>query len=246
MCILIHVPKGKDVSNKKIKNCWANNPDGGGFVYASAGKLHVYKNLSSVRKYIKAYRDAKAANNVDFLLHFRIGTSGKTDRRNCHPFMVGRNLAFAHNGVLDIQTHKDAKGRNDTRIFRDEVLRKLPENWQYNAGIMNALSLATAGSKMAFISAAGKVSFLHKNKGHVLDGVWYSNETYKSAQVRYVRNYYDYDAPGAYGSSVYGTAYPVERYVDVCEFCGVKLITLEEHYERLCCFCLEAQEAAVD
>ena len=43
MCIAIYKPKGNTISKDTLKNCFDNNPDGSGFMYAQNDKLVVKK-----------------------------------------------------------------------------------------------------------------------------------------------------------------------------------------------------------
>jgi len=56
MCIIAIQPKTKKISNSILKNCWDNNDDGAGIMYAIDGKiivrkeLHSFDNLFNIKK----------------------------------------------------------------------------------------------------------------------------------------------------------------------------------------------------
>lgn len=78
-----------------LYQAYRRNHNGCGFV--SDG--HFYKGLNFQTFYQKLQRVS-----VDemCIIHFRLATHGSVCDENCHPFMYG-DLAFAHNGILNIQ-----------------------------------------------------------------------------------------------------------------------------------------------
>ena len=101
MCIAITKPAGVKPDYKAYQNGYDRNPDGWGFAVPDRHKKSVIirKNTTSFKdfwKQFKPFRDRPA------LVHFRIKTHGVVEKRNCHPFRVGSDLAMIHNGQLDI------------------------------------------------------------------------------------------------------------------------------------------------
>ena len=51
MCIIAIKPIGIKMPNiKTIENCWYNNPDGAGFMYAKESNVYIEKGLYEVEK----------------------------------------------------------------------------------------------------------------------------------------------------------------------------------------------------
>ena len=98
MCIAIYKPKDVTISKAALQRCFVANPDGAGFMFAEDNQLHTYKGYFSFKNFYKAYQkhETKQA-----LVHFRIKTHGKTNKQNCHPFLVNDRLGFIHNGIIN-------------------------------------------------------------------------------------------------------------------------------------------------
>jgi predicted glutamine amidotransferase len=72
-------------------------------IYTNNGQIKVFKEMTNFDRFYKEYAKQRKANKgSNFVLHFRIATSGKIDKTNCHPFAVNKNLAFVHNGIISI------------------------------------------------------------------------------------------------------------------------------------------------
>ena len=128
MCIAINCDKGARITKEHFMNSWENNPDGFGMLWADQGKLLSWKTLTDPEKAYENYiRIAdQVGDKSEMVLHFRIGTHGGKNMSNCHPFYVNENLAFVHNGMLDINIPEQHKGHSDTWMFNESILKKLP------------------------------------------------------------------------------------------------------------------------
>lgn len=177
MCIAIANLKGKALSQQQLENCWTNNKDGAGILYIEKGLMKVYKNITSLAKFIKKYN--KVIQKSNCLLHFRISTAGGVNVKNCHPFQVNNKLGFIHNGV--IHGWSQTKGQSDTYSYNEKILKALPSNFlDYPA--MKHLIQEDIGSsnKFVFMDKDGKFTIINEEKGHFgLEGNWYSNDSYK-------------------------------------------------------------------
>ncbi len=77
MCIAIVQTKNKTISRKTLSNCWDNNENGAGMVWAHEGKLYCEKELFSFDKFYSIYSQVvKFYGDCHMLLHFRIATHG--------------------------------------------------------------------------------------------------------------------------------------------------------------------------
>jgi hypothetical protein len=177
MCIAIYKPAGKVLSQETLKECYDNNPDGAGFMYAEDKKLHIQKGFFSYDSFYKAYKEHE---NKQAVLHFRIKTHGKIDTTNCHPFAVNNSLAFVHNGVISGFGDAD---HSDTIGFNHGVLQPLVNKWGnlalFQDPIVNLIESRISYSKLIFLDRHGNHNIFNESKGVWDDGVWYSNTSYK-------------------------------------------------------------------
>ena len=265
MCIIAAIPSNQQVTKSTLRRCWENNPHGGGFMFTDGKKVQTFKEMSSFKRYWKAFTDAKSNNPESaFVCHFRISTHGRINETNCHPFLVNSKLGFAHNGIIrNAPVHDDY---SDTYMFNEHILKPLADGFLNNAAIVSLIKeYIGSGSKLAFLSSDNKITLINEKAGEWSDGVWYSNGGYKEPK------YYDaggtristdaYSGGGWYGSNYKGQATqgrfgfasavvkeekkaPVfssyaDRYSQSCVMCGCKLHTYKEKHEELCTRCVD-------
>lgn len=238
MCIAIHKPKGVTIPIAHLKESFASNPDGAGF--AALHHKHgfvISKGFFTLEEFSRAYEPFE---NSPALVHFRIATSGGVSSEMCHPFpLCGGKYAMIHNGVLDIKPHK---GKSDTATFADSVLTPL-----LDAGVPHTCpsfkflveSAIGNWNKILIMDRAGKVAYFNEDKGHRLNKVWYSNDTYLPSKYTapaktVMKPWTDAEwAKAGYGSGR-GTLLNEER---LCEYCQEPLDEFNE--EDYCWDCLE-------
>ena len=107
MCIIAIKPKNAVISVNRLKNCWENNSDGAGFMYAEDGQLIIEKGLMTLDNLIEAYDKIKPEEK-DVVLHFRFGTHGKVCKSLTHPFSVNPKLDLVHNGIFSIDSEDES------------------------------------------------------------------------------------------------------------------------------------------
>ena len=190
MCIAIANLKNQALTDEEISNCWANNPDGGGLLYKEGGILKVYKNLDNLDKFLAKYKQVIQHSNV--LVHFRVTTGGGVTVKNCHPFLVNKNLGFIHNGVIYGYSRK-ADDKSDTYSFNELLLKSLPKGFINNLGIQELIGDAIGtGSKLAFMDKDEKFTIIGEARGvahYDEHGNWLSNDSYKKVNnFRYAGN----------------------------------------------------------
>ena len=181
MCIAITKPAGIKPDYKAYKNGYDRNPDGWGFAVPDRHKKSVIirKNTTSFKDFWKQFKPFK---DRPALVHFRIKTHGLIEKRNCHPFRVGSDLAMIHNGQLDIQCN-EMKDKSDTWHFVKQVLRPMYDDsplFPWNVGCQFIAEQYIDYNKCAFLHADGDFAWWNKEAGYeVKDGHWYSNKTYE-------------------------------------------------------------------
>jgi len=197
MCIIAIKPAGiKMPATETIENMWYNNPDGGGFMYAIDGTVHIEKGFMTLKDFKKALKRLEKTINTTstpIVLHFRITTHGGTSPGNCHPFPVAEKLpllqmtkckaplAVAHNGIIDIKPSQ--KNISDTMEY---IITQLAPLYQLKKGFYKQpagkkLIYNFIKSKMVFLDGSGRIETI----GDFItdDGVLYSNSSYKARVI---------------------------------------------------------------
>lgn len=212
MCIAILNTKGT-ISKDTLLTCWNNNNDGAGMIYTTLNnELKTYKELTNFEKFYNEYKKQRKANkDSNFVLHFRIATSGKIDLNNCHPFKVNKNLAFVHNGMIDIEPLSNAV--SDTFTFNESIIKNLGNNFLYNEAIIRLIETYIGYSKLIFLNSFNEAFIINEELGVWDKDNWYSNTTYKTIKQTKAYNY---------GYAQYYDGYNVGDVCDCCENKGAK------------------------
>lgn len=205
MCIIAIKPAGiKMPATKTIENCWYNNPDGAGFMYAKEGCVYIEKGFMKLKSFKAALKKVEKkvdVLNTPIILHFRITTHGGTSPENCHPFPVTEKLpllqmtkskaplAVAHNGIIDIKlSRKDISDTMEYIINQLAPLYQLKKDfYKHEAGkklIYNAIK-----SKMAIMDGNGYIATI--GDFVEVDGVLYSNTSYKARTSYYKWDFWE-------------------------------------------------------
>lgn len=211
MCIIIAKEKyGRLPSEWELKNSFEYNSDGAGFMYVKNGKVVVDKGYMTYESFIKHYKklleDFDNFKNKSLVIHCRIGTSGKNNKGNTHPYPITDNtrllktkhlsnldIAIAHNGI--IKGYGTKTGLNDTQEFICKYFYPLYSHYKdfyNNDDIMYGIEVIT-GSKFAILTSDDELHFI----GDFTDdkGLFFSNETYKYSYygLKYASKYSKYD-----------------------------------------------------
>lgn len=184
MCVAILKPGDKDVTREDMELCFKRNPDGAGFMYPKGKKVVVEKGFFDFESFWKAYSEAAAgpAKGVCIGIHFRIMTAGKKDVLNCHPHVVGDDLAFIHNGIISDYSYTKSD-ESDTVLWMKSHVKPLykvhgKEFMSYGPYFELMEKYLGNYNKMVFISAFPKAHYwiLNKSQGKWINGVWFSND----------------------------------------------------------------------
>jgi len=183
MCIAICKPQGVTIPEKHLIESFNHNNDGAGFAYAENDELHIKKGFMTFDSFMEAYEphQDKAA-----IVHFRITTHGETDQDNTHPFQVGKNLAFIHNGVISRVNRDEDKAKSDTFWFNQKLLvpiYKKDSRFIFKDHFKELIQEYIGGSKLVFLNNKGHHKIVNEKAGHWKDGVWYSNHSYEERKV---------------------------------------------------------------
>ena len=188
MCVVI-VKKGKaKLSDKVLEACWDTNPHGGGFAFAKDDKIAVFKSmkkeefLSELRTQLDNYPE------LTFLIHMRIKTAGNISKLNTHPFVVNKDVVFAHNG--HIPGMPESNKISDTNFFNKLVLSRMNLDIG-NSSQLKLIELAIGrGNKLGFLHSSGDFKIANESEGNWIDGSWFSNcyheNSYASNDIWYM------------------------------------------------------------
>lgn len=244
MCIIIAKEKNSRIpTEEELKNSFEYNNDGAGFMYTDNGKIVIDKGYMNLESFLKHYNKLlhKYNNfeNKSLIIHCRIGTSGKNNKGNTHPYPITSNerllhkkytkqdIGIAHNGI--IHDYGTRKGLNDTQEYIIKFLYPIYSHYKdfYKNDDLRECIEKMTNSKFAILDNNDDIYYI----GEFVEdkGVKFSNTSYKSYDYskyyyQYSSNYYDdwYESKKAeqdyydnYGDEDY--MIPLERdwYVDL-------------------------------
>jgi hypothetical protein len=190
MCIVVIKKSGILPPTKKtLRNCFDANPDGAGLMYNYKGRVIIDKGFFSFKSYWKRLQGLNFGIDDVVVYHFRIATAGGINIQNCHPFPISDNcqilgapqietdIGLAHNGIINIPAEK---GLSDTSTFIKSALYGLKKDLlAKRSAVFNLVSLATKGSKLAFLYGAGEVVTTGDNWITEDSGLVFSNTSYQ-------------------------------------------------------------------
>lgn len=199
MCIIAYKPLNVAFPEENIlQNCFNNNDDGAGFMYAFNGEVHIKKGYETFEAFMNALNKARAltGDKVPYVMHFRIATQGY-ERTMTHPFPLSANMnnlkhlrtkcsiGVAHNGILDI-TSDGAKDYSDTMKFITDYLSNIIQSydWYKNKRTKKLIEYLIDGSRLAILDAHSHCELM--GKGWEKDnGIYYSNHTWAYKKYAY-------------------------------------------------------------
>lgn len=217
MCIIVYKPNTSKFPKKDIlKNCFSNNDDGAGYMYAVNGNVIIRKGFMKFKEFwddVSKTRK-KFGDDIPYVMHFRISTQAGINPTITHPYPVSENLSdlkslksvtnigVAHNGIIDFTSDHKALDRNDTMTFVMDYLSLIAtaKDW-YNdpTKIKLITNLIGKYNKLAILSGDGHCELI----GDFIsdkDGCVYSNYSYmydysrvKSLSAKNWEDYYTYD-----------------------------------------------------
>ena len=199
MCLLTLMPHGVNIDYEKAKQAAKSNPDGFGFAIHAETAIIKDHDMDFDKLWVR-WANLRETYQGAALFHWRISTHGTTSIDNCHPFNLGGDdkTVLGHNGMLPIvmPVHDT---RSDTKLFAEYVLPGL-------GGVVSLDDEETfkdiekwaTGSKLAVLTVnpSSKCDWyiLNEPAGHWLDGMWWSNSSYKKT---YPLSYVNYGYTGS-------------------------------------------------
>lgn len=223
MCVIVCKPANVALDKQLWKNCFDNNDDGAGIMYAKDNKIVVDKGYFD---FDKLYEAIEKLTDTDIVVHFRAASPGMViNADNTHPFSWENGSQFSkdentpryqwamcHNGRLK-WSHTDKK--SDTSCFADEFMSSYTDRDPYlfgdKLGLLMFEGFIGDNNKIVVMrhdteENKTKVYIANEAKGHWKHKCWFSNHSYeeKPKQSNIV-GYGDY-------ASFYGTGYGSSSY----------------------------------
>lgn len=224
MCIAILKPSDKILDKDLLQACADNNPDGCGFAYNDGDKI-IIKKFMEFNSFWKEYK--KVQENKTMLIHFRIATHGNVELANCHPFKLNNHMALIHNGIISGYGSK-TENLSDTRDFIDKVIGNISYKMWKNPSFIKLVESAIGYSKFVILDNKSNYYIVNEKKGEWVNGVWFSNSTYKPKATKVV------SATSQKTTTKNPSATTIDwGYIMRCPSCGKEKITTS-WYEDVC------------
>lgn len=179
MCIAIMSPENEVIPHAHLVESFNSNPDGAGFMYAEDGELYIKKGFMTYEDFFKEYKEHETK---PCAVHFRIATHGSTDQENTHPFRVGNNLGFIHNGIINNVDCSTDKTKSDTNHFNTKYLSqfyKRDSRFIFKEHFKDVIKSYIGFSKLVFLNNKGHHTIINEDKGVWENGIWYSNISFR-------------------------------------------------------------------
>lgn len=218
MCIIVAKNVGVEVPSKDtFLNCFNHNKDGAGFAYSDNGHVVIKKGFMTFDSFYSALSEIPNLKDRALIAHFRIGTHGKNNAENTHPFPISDNLislrrlkmltntAIAHNGIISSMYMGTQATHSDTMEY---IASNLALLWKYDKNCYKSpyikeLIKEQTSSKFAIINGEEEIHLIGE---FLKDGdVYYSNNSYQSYATIYSKYYGSvYDDDDYSGYTYYG------------------------------------------
>lgn len=202
MCLITTAPKGvlktTDALVSFVENGMKSNTDGSGFAAKKKGVIILEKGFRTPKDLLAAIAKHKLTKSDELIIHHRIGTSGKPNDINMHPFVVSDNEellrstsgtfnlpVMAHNGVFSSYTDRTSD-YNDTYHFIEKFM-STPE-------VLALMKRDVNKFKEVFKSTLGwaKLAFLLPDQDLTLIGDFTEDSGYFHSNSGYKTYTYDY------------------------------------------------------
>lgn len=198
MCIIaVKTMNNKFMSKATLEECFRNNPDGAGFMWADKGMVHIRKGFMSFSTFWKALTDVRTeyGDMIPYVMHFRISTQAGIQQSCTHPFPLSTTMkdlkmlsckakvGIAHNGIIQLTTDHNQKEYSDTMKFITDYVPFFIKNlnWWKNEHAKIALK-ELCGSKLAILGGDNHIELIGdfvKDKGN-----YFSNTTFKAPKYK--------------------------------------------------------------
>lgn len=192
MCVIIVKPAEVSLTKDALRTHFTANPDGWGLMWLDEGQMQTVKGLSGFDTFWRYYN---VIQDRGLAIHFRTASASGKGLLQCHPHMVGADIAFMHNGNLFQLASYYGKGlpgdKSDSMRFA-ELLATFTPGFLDRPEIMEDVEAYCQDnmSKVVFLSSHTGFKIVNEAAGYWRDGIWYSNGG--------LENYTGYGFSGAY------------------------------------------------
>ena len=229
MCVIC--VKEKDVlfpSKQTLENCFYNNDDGAGFMYAHKGKVHIKKGLMTFDEFYEALSlvREKTGDNTAYVMHFRISTQG-FNKECTHPFPLSSKMdnlkklngactiGIAHNGILKL-TSDGSHDYSDTMKFITDFLSLIIDSKKFynDPKKLKLIERLSENNRLAILDNDSHITMTGKGWVHDKDGCYYSNNSYRYKTQVYSATSYNknnWAHNNWFEDSYYGTSWDKNR-----------------------------------
>jgi len=199
MCIIVYKPGNVTMPDyETLKNCFDNNGDGAGYMFADNNKVHIVKGLMTFDGFLRSFTKTVKQYGKDraYVLHFRWSTQAGIRRDCTHPFPLSKNMnelrklkttcdiGIVHNGIIPLtSSYSKTISYSDTMEFITGYLSLIIKNRGYykDKDTLKLIEKLTE-SKLAVLDGAGHCE-LTGDDWLCDNGVFYSNDSYQVPTV---------------------------------------------------------------
>lgn len=173
MCVICVSHKGiRQPNGDELRNMWAANPHGAGYMFVKDGVVEIHKGFMEYRDYIRSIEGENFTDDDTVVYHFRISTQAGITPEMTHPFPLSDELedmklldcqcsvGIAHNGIIRLTSCKDAE-YSDTALFITEYLPMLiRDTADITDKRVKKTIKALADSKLVLLNGNGDVAII--------------------------------------------------------------------------------------
>jgi predicted glutamine amidotransferase len=169
---------GRKIPTKELEDHWFHNSDGAGFMFPDGrGKLVIFKPFFTVKSLLLAYD--RIPSGRPHVVHFRLSTSGKEDKKNTHPHRIDNHeIGLVHNGVLHdfLPGWERKKVMSDTVWLVRTVLARRASKQLMHPHFLTWLGKVIGYNKIVLMDGQGRIGYANKHLGVEKNGFWYSSD----------------------------------------------------------------------
>lgn len=180
MCIIILDLEGGQLEEKYLRNLYDRNHDGFGIISLKEGTPHEPEKIANPTSVDEVLELWNRYNDGPYIAHMRLRTHGIIDEDNCHPYELGGDNYFFHNGMMNFVKQIDDK-KSDTWHFAEYFLKPMGDALFEKLEIPEfcaTLEKMIGTNKFAFYHHSKQVYVVNEKAGtwFVKDKLWVSNE----------------------------------------------------------------------
>lgn len=169
MCVIMNKPMGVRAPEKNVfQAMFSSNPDGAGYMWADGKNVYIRKGFMTFEDFWSDYLCNKN-DDLAYVFHFRIGTSGGNLPCNTHPFPITESdgslkaltykskVAVCHNGIITCDIEH---GLSDTMTYIKHTLFPMSKVFEkfYNNKWFDKIIYDQTGSKWSFLNSDGEIT----------------------------------------------------------------------------------------